>query len=173
MVVLEHLVDELLGDVGDRAEVQRHHSCHLVLENFHEVDAGVGADYHLVSQASGLNLVDMANSLESFPYIDLEGADRDDIDEAVVFATDDLVFIYLCKCAHSGLGSDIFNALEVLLHVEDLHLVLPGADEDQFMSQVDAFGEVRSHVESQVERIAVKHINYCIRILHQDGCIAR
>ena len=170
--------DDMPADIrgwkqNSKIQVQGHHASHLILEHFDEVNARVAANDYFIAQTGRLYLVNVADCLEPLADVHAQRTDRKYVDEAIVLAADDLVFVDLRQSAHAGLRSYILDALEVLLHVEDLDLVLPGADEDQFLSQVDALGEVRSHVESQVERIAVKHINYCIRILHQDRCIAR
>lgn len=97
MVVLNYLVDELFGDVGDWVEVQRHHPCHLVLENLHEMHTSVGAHNHLISETGWLDLVDVADRLKFLSNTEIECTDREHVDKAVIFATDDLVFIDLSQ----------------------------------------------------------------------------
>ena len=66
MLVFNYLVDELLCDVGHLIQMQRYHSCQLVLENLNEVNSSVGADYDLVFQRRRLDLVNVSNLLEAF-----------------------------------------------------------------------------------------------------------
>jgi len=69
MLVLNYLVDELLRDVGHWVQVQRHHPCQLVCENFDEVDPSVRADNDLVPETRGLHLVNVTDLLEPFSYV--------------------------------------------------------------------------------------------------------
>ena len=69
MVELNYFINKLLCDIGTWAQVQRDHTCHLILVNLDEVDACVRADDNLVALARRLNLVDMTNGLEAFTYV--------------------------------------------------------------------------------------------------------
>ena len=120
--------------------MQRHHSSHLVLENFHEVHASVRTDDNLVFKSSWLNLVDVTNGLKAFAYVDWKRTDWYNIDEAVILSTDDLVVVNLSHCADARLCLDILDALEVLLHVVHLNLALPRSDKNKFVGKQDAFG---------------------------------
>ena len=130
MLKLKYLVHELFRDVGDWVQVQGHHAGHLILEHFDEVDARVAANDYFIAQTGRLYLVNVANCLEPLADVHAQRTDRKYVDEAIVLAADDLVFVDLRQSAHTGLRSYILDALEVLLHVEDLDLVLPGADEN-------------------------------------------
>ena len=48
MLILNHFINELLCNVSYLAQVKRNRTSHLILEEFDEVDARVGADYELI-----------------------------------------------------------------------------------------------------------------------------
>lgn len=104
--------------------------------------SSVRAHHNFIPQTGLLHLVYVTNCLEPLSYAHLERADRNDIDKAIVLSTDDLVFIDLAKSADPCLRSDVLDAFEVLLDIEYLHLVLPRAHKDKFLSQVQAFSKV-------------------------------
>jgi len=135
MLIFNYLVDELLRDVGHLIQMQRYHSCQLVLENLNKVNSSVGADYDLVFQRRRLNLVNVSNLLEAFSDVQSKWANRNYVDEAVIFAAYDLVLVNLSKGSYAGFCPDVFYALKVLLDVEHLHLVLPGANKDELLRQ--------------------------------------
>ena len=142
MVELNYFVDELFSDVGHRAQMQRHHSCHLVLKDLHKVHPSVGADNDLVAQACRLDLVNVPDCLEPLADVKAERADRNHIDEAIILTADDLVFIDLGQGSHARLRSYVLDALEVLLDIKNLDLILPSAHEDELLCQEQAFGQV-------------------------------
>ena len=94
------------------------------------MNACVGADHDLIAQTRRLHLVNVAYRLESLSYAQSERTDRNYVDVAIVLAAHDRIFIYLSKRANTTFSLDIFDAFEVLLHVEDLNLILPCADKD-------------------------------------------
>ena len=69
MVKLNYFINKLLCYVCTWAQMQRDHTCHLILVNLDEVDARVRADDNLVALARRLNLVDMTNGLEAFTNV--------------------------------------------------------------------------------------------------------
>ena len=134
MVELNYFINKLLSDIGTRAQVQRYHASHLILVKFDEVDACVRADDDLVTLACRLHLVDMTDSLEAFTYVQAKRTNGDYVNEAIVFATYDLIFIDLSKCPHASLSPNILYTLEVLLNIENLNLILPSAAKYKLMS---------------------------------------
>ena len=55
---------------------------------------------------------------------------------------------------------------EVLGDVVDLHLAVPGTNEDELLGEMNALGQVALHVEGQVEGLTVEDIHVLVRVLH-------
>ena len=75
MLKLNHFIYELFSDVGYWVQMQRHHTSHLILEHFHEMDACVTADDYLIPQTRRLNLIDVADCLKPLSNVQAERAD--------------------------------------------------------------------------------------------------
>ena len=71
-LVLQNLVNELLRDVTDWIQMQRHGARCFVDKYFDEVNSCVGADHHLRLKRSSLDLINVAKLVESFVDCDLK-----------------------------------------------------------------------------------------------------
>ena len=48
MLIFNHFINELLCNVSYLAQLKRNRACHLILEEFDEMDACVGTDYEFI-----------------------------------------------------------------------------------------------------------------------------
>ena len=133
MIKLYYFVDELLCYVSCWTQMQGHSATHLVLKHFYKVDSCIWAHNNFVFESGWLHLVYVTNCLKSFTNVDLERTNWYDINKAIIFAAEDLIFVDLAQCAHTCLRLNVLDQFEVLLDIEHLHLVLPRANENQLL----------------------------------------
>lgn len=111
------------------------------------MNSSIRTDNDLIFERCWLHLIDVSDLLKALSNVHREWANRDYVDKAVIFAADDLVLVNLSKGSYAGFRADVFYALEILLYVEHLHLVLPGANKDKLLGQEEALCEVWFHVK--------------------------
>ena len=95
MVIFNYLVYELLSDVAYWVQVQGDHASHLIFIDFYEVNTCVRAYNDLVPQTCRLHLVNVTDRIEALADVHTQRTDRNYVNEAVVLATHDLVFVDL------------------------------------------------------------------------------